>query len=263
MSKAHNPVGQSLMISLATLSLSLVAFVAAAPEISGLGEGWTAAAQNTNSPQTPSAQRRPLPKPPSGPRGFEKYAGSDTSARQIAGGATRETVNPRRPVAPLEGRAYEATPFMAWEIAPGSKTYHFVLYDGDFDKDHAAPIVYQTNVTATELMYPKDAPELKPDKLYSWRVSTPTATGKEDGGVVARFVILSGKDAAEIKQALTTAGLSMPKTPADRLDQARVFENYGVWYDALRIASQLAENPDDKEALKFYEDLLEKLEKKE
>lgn len=55
----------------------------------------------------------------------------------------------------------------------------------------------------------------------------------------------------------------MPKTPADRLDQARVFENFGVWYDALRIASELAENPNDKEALAYYEALLEKLEKHE
>lgn len=192
MSRVHNPVGQSLMISLATLSLSLVAFVAAAPEISGLGEGWTAAAQNTNSPQTPSAQRRPLPKPPSGPRGFEKYAGSDSSARQIAGGATRETVNPRRPVAPLEGRAYDAAPFLAWEYAPGSKTYHFVLYDGDFDKDHAVPIVYQTDVAATELIYPKDAPRLAPGKLYSWRVSTPTATGKGWSRRQIRYPVRSG-----------------------------------------------------------------------
>jgi uncharacterized protein DUF928 len=258
-SGVHNPASQSLIISFATLSLSLVLFIAAAPEISELGEGWTAAAQNSNSSQTPIKPRRPLPKPPSGPRGFEKYLGSDTSARQIAGGATRATVNPRRPVAPLEGRAYEARPFLAWEIAPGSKTYHFVLYDGDFDKNHGVPIVYQTDVTATELIYPIDAPRLTPGKLYSWRVSTPTAMGKEDGGV-ARFVILSGPEAEEVKQALAAAGLSMPKTPADRLDQARVFENYGIWYDALRIASELAENPNDKEALVFYEALLEKLE---
>lgn len=251
MSRIHNAVGHSLMISLATLSLSLVAFVAA-PEISGLWGGSAASAQ------TPSGQRRPLPKPPSGPRGFEKYSGSD--ARQIAGGATRETVNSRRPVAPLEGRAYEATPFLAWEIAPGKKSYHFVLYDGDFDKNPAATIVYQADVAATELTYPKDAPKLVPGKLYSWRVSTPTATGKEDGGV-ARFVILSGPEAAELKQALTTAGLDAPKTPAEWLDQARVFENFGVWYDALAIASKLAENPNDKDAQSYFEDLLDKLAK--
>jgi hypothetical protein len=254
MSSVRNQVYQSLIISLAVLFLPLIAFIAA-PGISG------AAAQNSNS-SPPAGPRRTLPKPPSGPRGFENYTGNNSSARQIAGGATRETVNPRRPVAPLEGRGYEARPFLAWEIAPGSKSYHLVIYEGDLDKNKAAPIVYETDVTTTELLYPKDAPRLVTGKLYSWRVSTPTATGKEDG-VVARFMILSGPEAAELKQALTTAGLAAAKTPADRLDQARVFENYGVWYDALRIASELAENPNDKEALKYYEELLDKLEKPE
>ena len=229
------------------LTLSFVGFVA------------TARAQSPS--PTPATQRRPLPKPPSGARGFEKYAGRDTSSRLIAAGATRETVNPRRPVAPLEGRAYDARPFFAWEIAPGSKSYHFALYEGDFDKDQSAPIVYQTDVTLTELTYPKDAPRLEPGKLYSWRVSTPTPTGKEDG-VVARVVILTGAEAEEVKQALATAGLTAPKTPADRLDQAVVFENFGVWYDALRIASELAQNPNHKEALAYYDALLDKLEAK-
>ena len=219
----------------------------------------TAHAQNPS--PTPREQRRPLPKPPSGARGFEKYAGRDTSSRLIAAGATRETVNPRRPVAPLEGRAYDARPFFAWEIAPGSKSYHFALYEGDFDKDPSAGIVYQADVTLTELTYPKDAPRLEPGKLYSWRVSTPTPTGKEDG-VVARFLILSGAEAAEVKQALATAGLTSPNTPEDRLDQARVFENFGVWYDALGIASELAQNPNHKEALAYYDALLDKLEAK-
>ena len=225
-----------------------------------LGFVVTARAQNPS--PTPREQRRPLPKPPSGARGFEKYAGRDTSSRLIAAGATRETINPRRPVAPLEGRAYDARPFFAWEIAPGSKSYHFALYEGDFDKDQSARIVYQTDVTLTELTYPNDAPRLEPGKLYSWRVSTPTPTGKEDG-VVARFIILSGAEAAEVKQALATAGLTSPKTPEDRLDQARVFENFGVWYDALRIASELAQNPNHKEALAYYDALLDKRETKQ
>ena len=48
----------------------------------------------------------------------------------------------------------------------------------------------------------------------------------------------------------------------DRLDQARVFENYGIWYDALRVASELAQDPHDKEALAYYDELLEKLDAK-
>ncbi len=260
MTKITRPGSRSLICFLSIVSLCLVASVAMWPETSRLFEVQTANGQNTNASQTPTP-RRPLPKPPSGPRGFEKYSGKDSSSRLIAAGATRETVNPRRPVAPLEGRAYDARPFFAWEIAPGSKAYHFAIYEGDRDKDPAARIVYERDLTVTEMAYPQDAPPLKPGTLYSWLVSTPTATGKEDG-IVARLVILSGAEAAEVQKALATAALTSPKTSPDRLDQARVFENYGVWYDALGIASDLAQNPRDKEALAYYEALLEKLENK-
>ena len=252
---------RSIIGSLTILALGFIAIVATAPEISRLFEGRMASAQNTNASPPPTKPRRPLPKPPSGPRGFEKYSGKDSSSRLIAAGATRETVNPRRPVAPLEGRAYDARPFFAWEIAPGSKAYHFAIYEGDRDKDPAARIAYERDITVTELAYPQDAPPLKPGTLYSWRVSTPTATGKDDG-VVARLVILSGAEAGEVRKALATAELTFPKTSADRLDQARVFENYGIWYDALGIASDLAQNPRDKDALAYYEALLDKLENK-
>ena len=209
---------------------------------------------------SPTPARRPLPKPPSGTRGFEKYAGQDASSRLIAAGATRG-VHPRQPVAPLEGAAYDARPFFAWEIEPQSRTYHFILYEGDVEKNPAAPIVYQADIKGLELRYPKDGKELKPGTVYSWRVSTPTPTGTEDGPV-ARIVILSGPELAEIKQALEAARLTAPRTAADRLDQARVFENFGVWYDALRVASELAQDPNDKEAQAYFDELLNKLDHK-
>lgn len=228
---------------LMALSIGLVALAA------GVG------ARNIALQQNPP--RRPLPKPAAGPRGFEKYAGQDSSTRLIAGGATRGGT-PRKPVAPLQGAAYDARPFFLWEQEPSSRTYHFVLYEGDVSKDSSARIVFQIDVTMLELSYPTDAPKLEPGKLYSWRVSTPAPGGRQEGSV-ALFTILSGADAVEVKQALTTAGLLAPKTPQDRLDQARVFENFGVWYDALRIASDLAQNPNDKDALGYYDDLLDKL----
>lgn len=259
MTKVSRLDSRSLNCSLLILSLCFIAVVAAA-EISRPVEGQTPTSQNTNS-SGPTKPRRPLPKP-SGPRGFEKYAGTDSSSRLIAGGATRETVNPRRPVAPLEGRAYDARPFFRWEMAPGSMVYHFAIYEGDRDENPLAPVVYKTDVTVTELAYPQDAPPLKSGKLYSWRVSTPTATGKDVDGIVARLMILAGAEAAEVKKALARARLTSPKTRLGRLDQARVFENYGVWYDAFRIARVLAQDPNDKDALAYYEALLEKLETK-
>ena len=213
--------------------------------------------------QPPAGQaRRPLPKPATGPRGFEKYMGKDASSRLIAVGATREVVTPRKPLAPLEGRAYSTRPIFAWQASFGSKSYHFVLYEGDMYVDPSAKIVYEKDVPSTELSYPADAPALVSGKLYSWRVSTPSANGKENGPLAA-FRILSGAEAAEVKQAIEQAQLTAPKTTAEHLDLARVFENYGVWYDALRLANEMAaQNPNDAEAQAYYDALLSKLDEK-
>ena len=209
--------------------------------------------------QQPTPVRRPLPKPASGARGFEKYTGKDATSRLIAVGATREVVSPRKPLAPLEGRAYNARPFFAWQSAFGSRTYHFTLYAGDPYVEPPAKIVFEKDVAATEYTYPADAPVLEPGKLYSWRVTTPSAKGKEEGLPVT-FRVLAGPEAAELKQAIEQAKLTSPKTTADHLDLAIVFENYGVWYDALRLASDLAaEKPDDAEAQAYYDTLLNKL----
>ena len=70
--------------------------------------------------------RRPLPKPPTGSRGFEQGT-RDASARLIAAGATR---GPLKPTAPYEGLAYDARPFFAWTAAPGTASYHFTLRAG-------------------------------------------------------------------------------------------------------------------------------------
>ena len=208
----------------------------------------------------PTPGRRPLPKPASGTRGFEKYTGKDATSRLIAVGATREVVpQPRKPVAPLEGWSYSAKPFFAWQADFGSRSYHFILYDGDVYVDKGAKIIYEKDVSATEFSYPADAPALEPRKLYSWRVTTPSAKGR-DAGQVVTFRILAGDEAAELKKAIEQAKLTAPMTTADQLDLARVFENFGIWYDALRLASDLAAaKPDDADAQAYYDELLDKL----
>lgn len=209
------------------------------------------------------APRRPLPKPATGSRGFEQYGGKDSSSRLIAAGATRggELTHPRKPIAPLEGLAFDAHPFFVWEAGIGLKSYHFTLYEGDVFADPAAKVVYEKDVADTELAYPKDAPALVPGKLYSWRVSTTSSGGKELGPAVT-FFVLTGQDAAEVKQALEKSNLNAPKTVADKLKRAQVFEEYGIWYDALRTASEVAAaNPSDLQAQGYYNALLEKLDR--
>jgi hypothetical protein len=207
---------------------------------------------------SPSGARRPLPKPPKGSRGFEQYAGRDAATRLISMGATREVTTPRKPYAPLLGLAYSPRPFFAWAPAFGSKSYRFVLYDDDVYTNPKARVVFETDVASTELIYPSNKPALMPGKLYSWRVFT--NDGKEAGPPVALFV-LAGADAADLRSALAKANLLTPKTEADRIKQMNIFRLYGVWYDALRIASEIAaKSPDEPKAQQQYEDLLSALE---
>ncbi|MFN2453027.1 MAG: DUF928 domain-containing protein [Pyrinomonadaceae bacterium] len=212
--------------------------------------------------QAQGGARRPLPKPAGGARGFEQYAGKDASSRLIAAGSTRGAGDVRKPIAPLEGLAFDPHPMFKWEPAFGTKSYHFTLYEGDAAANKTAPVVYEADVPTTQLIYPNTAKQLMPGKLYSWRVATPMSSGKGwDMGPVVSFFVLSGEDAAQLKTALAKDKLTMPKTPEERLRQAKIFEEYGVWYDALRIASELADqNPDDAATAAYLDALVDHLE---
>lgn len=204
--------------------------------------------------------RRALPKPPKGSRGFEQIASRDASSRLIGMGATREVTTPRKPYAPLLGLAYDARPFFAWGPAFGAKSYRFVLYDDDVYTKPKARAMFETDIASTELAYPANRPALTPGKVYSWRVFT--NSGK-DAGPAVTFFVLAGGDAADVKAALGKAKLLMPKTEAERVKQMNLFREYGVWYDALRIASEIAaKSPDDAKAQQQYEDLLSTIEGK-
>lgn len=204
--------------------------------------------------------RRALPKPPRGSRGFEQYAERDASTRLIAMGATREVTTPRKPYAPLLGLAYSPRPFFSWAPAFGSKSYRFVLYDDDVYAKPTARAIFETDVASTEFNYPANRPALTSGKLYSWRVFT--NGGKEAGPAVA-FFVLADRDASEVRSALGKANLLTPRTEAERIKQMTLFWEYGVWYDALRIASEIAaKSPDDPKMQQRYEDLLSALEGK-
>ncbi len=207
-----------------------------------------------------TAPRRPLPKPANGSRGFEQYANKDASSRLIASGATRGGGTKPTAVAPMEGLAYDAHPFFKWQAVPNAKSYHFTLRDAS---GSSAQIIYQTDVATPQMLYPMTAPALEPGKLYSWRVSTSTGIEKNVGAPVA-FFILAGEDAAEVKSALAKAKLVAPQTTDEHVRQAQIFERFGVWYDALRDASEAVNaNPQDTAAKAYYEALINRLKEAE
>lgn len=242
-------------------SVSPKVFVLSAFVIFG---GFAVVLGQTPKPASSPAPRRALPKPASGARGFEQY-GHDASSRLIAAGATRG-IDALEPNAPLEGLAYGSRPFFSWGLDNDAKAYRFVLYEGDVYSNPSAGIVFEKETSANELLYPKDAPSLKPGELYSWRAfripSSATAVPRASR-TPTTFFILAGKDADELSAALAKANLKAPATIADKLRQAQLFEEYGVWYDALRLANEvLTASPDDAQAGAYYDALLSKLDKK-
>lgn len=221
-------------------------------------------ANSTTTAAQAQQPRRPLPKPKTGARGFEQYSGRDASSRLIAAGATRGAGIPRKPVAPMEGIALDARPFFLWEPALNTQSYKFMLYDGDVYTDAKAPVVWQTDTKEPQLVYPADAPALKPGHLYSWRVAAPQSeirngnSGSLTVGSPVRFFVLIDEDAQTVKQAVGDAKLgATPATPEDKLKHAQLLADYGVWYDALRIARELvAENPQNDDVQTFYASLI-------
>jgi len=216
--------------------------------------------------QSAENKRRPLPKPPKGSRGFEQYAGRDASTRLIGMGATRGSGIARKPVAPLEGIALDARPFFLWEPAPQGMSYKFTLYEGDVYATPSAKIAFETETKQPQLIYPETAPTLVKGNLYSWRISATPATIRDGSsgsvmtGAPVRFFVLMDEDAAAIKQALVDAGVATPRTSDERLRQARILTEYGVWYDSLRIARELsAEDAKNEAVSSFYNSLIEQL----
>lgn len=201
--------------------------------------------------------RRPLPKPSRGSRRFEQYQGKDASARLIAVGATRQLEGQARVLAPLEGIAFAPRPFFAWEASSRAKTHRFILYEGDAHANTSARVVYEKEVSTTEFVYPDDAPALGKGKLYSWRIVTPLAPDKKTVSAPVTFFVLTDEDSKEIREALAKAGLADAKTPQDRLKKARLFEEYGIWYDAFQVASALAnDEPANEDALRYVDELI-------
>ncbi len=102
---------------------------------------------------------------------------------------------------------------------------------------------------------------LLPGRTYSWKIASQNTTSQVFGDAVATFFVMLPEDAAPIKRELERLSKTRTATPAEaRLRQAGVFERFGVWYDALKIATEEAEaRPHDSAAQQLYETLVKKL----
>jgi hypothetical protein len=137
--------------------------------------------------------------------------------------------------APNLGLAYSQHPTFQWQAQSGNVSFR--LYDPDDNE------VYETDVTGkSSLMYPQDAPELKPGDTYRWTVEG-KSIGMSEPPPSARFRVVSGADRQQLDAVLKKIAGNGTQPEMQR---AQVFAEHGIWYDAVDDYSQLiARNPND------------------
>jgi len=170
---------------------------------------------------------------------LDPKAGSQSGAQLGAGSRGGE---PSKTVlyAPNLGLAYSLHPTFQWQPQGGSMSFR--LYDPDDNE------LYEVDVTGqSTLVYPQDAPPLKPGETYRWTVQG-KGLGMSEPPPSAHVKVVAGAERQQLEAALK-------KIAADgkqqKMQQAQVFADNRIWYDAVAAYSQLiADNPND---AKLYE----------
>lgn len=186
----------------------------------------------------PAAQKNKAPK-----RVRAKLDGFDLAPRPTSGsgtqigGATRGLGTATTLLAPNRGQSYTLHPLFQWSNSnPNIKSYRFQLIDAD------GQAVYEARVTGTNLVYPADAPALKPGTTYSWTVQ-PLMGLLGGPAEPAQMVILGGPERARIESALAQVSGNGEQ---QRLAAAQLFVDRRLWYDAVKIYTDLiAAHPED------------------
>ena len=144
--------------------------------------------------------------------------------------------------APNLGLAYSLHPTFQWQGQPGNLTFR--LYDSDDNE------VYETDVTGkNSLVYPEDAPALKPGDTYRWTVEGKAAGMTEP--VSVRLKVVAGPERQQLDAELK-------KNASNARQRAQLFADNQIWYDAVADYSQLiAENPSDAKLREARADIYE------
>jgi hypothetical protein len=147
------------------------------------------------------------------------------------GGATAELY------APGLGLTFSTQPVFYWQAQKGAGATTFRLND-DGDNE-----LYETDVTGkSSLIYPDNAPELKPGATYSWSVDA-KGVGVTEPPPPTRFKVVSGADRQKVQEELANV---RGNGKDDRVKRAQIFASNGLWYDAIAAYSQLiADYPKD------------------
>ena len=180
--------------------------------------------------------------------GFDISSKSGKSPNQI-GGASRGLCGVVTLHAPTTGKAYTLMPTFFWGPDDQQSEYVFRLTQVSSQNP-----LYETKVMGGHFTYPASAPALQPGATYAWSVKC--AIDELMVPASASFLIVGGSDRDAVAAALARAQTS----PDPAADQAKVFMDMRVWFDALAAYCSLVDRyPARAEFYKARADLYDQL----
>lgn len=130
-------------------------------------------------------------------------------------------------LSPRNSKVLDKQPNFVWSEVENAKGYRVTV--GFFDEGKR---VWETIVNGTSLNYPKDAPELKPGKVYIWQVE---AIGVPEASESAWFAVLNPAEARDIRFTLQQLRKRAPDFVAYSLMAASLLESRGCYSEAISI----------------------------
>ena len=206
--------------------------------VSVLACGQTAAQQKTSPPPAKPAAPAGQPTPPPPKKrlvvdlsGFEIQKDKDKKERTSLGATRGGSLRLPIVLAPGMTRLYGASALFAWHY-PGRSQGFEVVFTGDDDSE-----ILRQQVNATEYRTKSSSERFQPGKTYYWSVQAFPPLVDTTSSEPAGFVMVSAEERAKIEKEL--AGKANADAYQQALEQARVFTNYRLWYDAIGAYTDL------------------------
>jgi Domain of Unknown Function (DUF928) len=169
--------------------------------------------------------------------GFDLLPPAKLRRQPTVAAATRDLPEPFS-LAPRLAKLYGTNPLFVWNNNGQEQRLEFVLWNATKEE------VFRVSVTGTSYRYPeRTAPRLQAGQTYLWTVEAVSPLLGTSLSAPAGFVVVSAKEAEEIKARLTQ--IHANDAYEAELARARILTDHRLWYDVVAAYTDLiARYPD-------------------
>jgi hypothetical protein len=170
------------------------------------------------------------------------------------GGAVRSIANALViPLAPEDGgRTATERPTFYWYLPKSANFPYKTIFELRDPSDQNGDVVYRAEGIADKsglykLTLPQNSPSLKPEKVYIWQLRLRGSTASSNLQAIGSIML--SKPDGDIQKAISQATTNVEK--------AKVYSNYGYWFDALNIyTNQIETEPKNQTAYNMRTEMM-------